>query len=154
MAGDRARAEREAEAELPPDWPNRALIERAFTASLDRIRAAPETRLWGDRLMIPREGPRRIVGSVIFHGYPEDGVAEIAYGVDEGSQKNGFASEAVTASVAWALSEPGVHCVEATTPDWHHASIRVMQKAGLSFLEQREHELLGTLSVYAKRRGA
>ena len=41
MAGDREAAERIAEARLPPAWPNRALVERAFTASLEEILADP-----------------------------------------------------------------------------------------------------------------
>src|ERR1700683_3957663 len=96
MLGRREDAERVAEARLPDAWPNHSLIERAFTASLEEIRADPATRLWGDRLMITRDerGERRVIGSVVFHGRPVDnGVAEMAYGVEEGSQGRGFATE-------------------------------------------------------------
>src|SRR5262245_56199627 len=73
-------------AEMPWAWPGRALVEQAFRASLEAIRADPETRLWGDRFMITREAPRRVVGSVVFHGRPDaEGRCEIAYGVEEAS---------------------------------------------------------------------
>jgi ribosomal-protein-alanine N-acetyltransferase len=160
MLGRRDDAERIAEAKLPGAWPNRALIERAFTASLDEIRADPATRLWGDRLMIVTEPvagrlERRVVGSVVFHGRPvEDGVAEIAYGVEEGSQGQGIATEATAASVGWALREPGVQAVRATTLPWHKASLRVIEKLGMKPVGTRDHELLGELLVFEVRRAA
>lgn len=152
FAGDRRRAEVAAEASLPDAWPGRALIERAFTASLEAIRADPATRLWGDRLMITRDGARRILGSVIFHGRPcEDGIAEVGYGVEESSQGQGLATEATRACVRWALGQPGVVAVRATTLPWHLKSLRVIEKLGMTRVETREHDLLGELWVYETR---
>jgi len=154
MAGRREDAERIADARLPAAWPGRALVERAFTVSLDEIRADPEKRLWGDRLMISSEGERRVLGSVVFHGKPDsDGMAEVAYGVEEGSQGQGLATEATRASVEWALAQPGIRIVTATTLPWHRASLRVIEKIGMRQIESRDHELLGELLVYAIRRG-
>ncbi|HVH44374.1 MAG TPA: N-acetyltransferase, partial [Labilithrix sp.] len=51
FAGDRASIEELLCAKVPDAWPGRALVERAFSASLEHIRADPDTRLWGDRLM-------------------------------------------------------------------------------------------------------
>jgi ribosomal-protein-alanine N-acetyltransferase len=159
MLGRREDAERVAEASLPHAWPNRALIERAFTASLDEIRADPATRLWGDRLMIVTESPagggraeRRVVGSIVFHGKPgPDGVAEVAYGVEESSRGQGIATEATSACVRWALGQPGVVAVRATTIPWHLASLRVIQKIGMTQVGTREHEMLGELLVFELR---
>jgi RimJ/RimL family protein N-acetyltransferase len=151
FTGDRAHVEKVAEASVPAAWPGRALIERAFSASLDRIRQAPEERLWGDRLMIMRDGPRRIIGSVIFHGRPgEDGVAEVGYGVEAESQGLGIATEGTRAAVDWALAEPGVRMVRATTPPWHRASIRVLEKSGFTCAGTEEHEALGEISVFER----
>jgi RimJ/RimL family protein N-acetyltransferase len=156
IQGRRDLAERLVDAELPQAWPNRALVERAFCASLDAIRADPATRLWGDRLMIFRgEGgrkDRRVVGSVVFHGRPDDGVAEIAYGVEDGSQGLGFASEATVASVTWALAEPGIVAVQATTVPWHTSSLRVIEKLGMTRVGVRDHEVLGEMLVFERRR--
>jgi [ribosomal protein S5]-alanine N-acetyltransferase len=164
MLGRREDAERVAEARLPEGWPNRGLIERAFTASLDEIRADPATRLWGDRLMIMSEsrdegterretGGRRVVGSIVFHGKPgSDGIAEVAYGVEGGLRGQGIATEATRACVKWALEQEGVVAVRATTFPWHLASLRVIQKMGMSQVGTREHELLGELLVFEARR--
>lgn len=150
MLGRREDAERVAEARLPDAWPNRALIERAYTASLDEIRADPATRLWGDRLMIVTEAAaRRVVGSIVFHGKPgADGIAEVAYGVEEGSQGQGIATEATRACVRWALAQEGVRAVRATTLPWHKASLRVIQKLGMTQVGTHDHEMLGELLVF------
>ncbi len=152
--GRRDVAEQMVRASLPDTWPNRALVERAFCASLEAIRADPATRLWGDRLMIRRgaRGERRVVGSVVFHGRPTDGIAEIAYGVEDGSQGEGLATEATRASVAWALAEPDIVAVQATTVPWHTASLRVITKLGMTRVGVREHEILGELLVFEVRR--
>jgi [ribosomal protein S5]-alanine N-acetyltransferase len=154
MTGQRHVAEELTRAELPHMWPNRALVERAFTASLDAIERDPVRRLWGDRLMIRLDahGRRRVVGSVVFHGRPDDGVAEIAYGVEDGSQGEGLATEATRASVEWALSEEGVVAVQATTVPWHVASLRVIEKLGMVRVGSRDHDILGELYVFERRR--
>jgi RimJ/RimL family protein N-acetyltransferase len=153
MKGDRARAEAAAGARLPDAWPGTDLIERAFTASLEAIRADPETRLWGDRLMISRTArpgiERRVIGSVVFHGRPgPDGIAEVGYGVEEGSQRTGLATEATRACVEWALAQPGCRAVRATTFPWHRASLRVIEKLGMQLMGTREHDLLGEMLVF------
>jgi RimJ/RimL family protein N-acetyltransferase len=170
MLGERADAERLVDARMPERWPNRELVERAFPLSLEAIRANPEARLWGDRVMISEdeigEAPgvdhaaarprtrRRVVGSVVFHGAPgPDGVVEIAYGVEEGSQGRGYATEAVQACVTWALESRGVAAVQATTLPWHAASLRVIAKVGMVKAGVREHEVLGELLVFERRRG-
>ncbi len=150
MTEDRATVERVAGAIVPPAWPGRALVERAFSASLERSRENPEVRLWGDRLMMMREGDaRRIVGSVIFHGRPDEtGICEVGYGVEETWQKLGLATEATKACVDWALAQPGVKACVATTPPWHRASIRVLEKAGFANTRTEEHEMLGEVLVF------
>jgi [ribosomal protein S5]-alanine N-acetyltransferase len=144
--------ERLACARAPRKWPGRALIERAFCASLERIRSNPEERLWGDRLIITREGERRLVGSVIFHGRPDsDGVVEMAYGVEQESQGCGYATEATRAALEWALAQECVRAVTAATFPWHTASVRVLEKLGMRAVSTREHEILGDLVVYERR---
>lgn len=151
---DRAALERIAGAKIPAAWPGRVLVERAFSASLEAIRSDPERRLWGDCLMITRESEERLViGSIIFHGRPDDsGVAEIGYGVEERWQGKGIASEGTRAAVEWALAQAGVTAVAATTPPWHTASIRVLEKSGLARIGTEEHETLGEVLRFERRR--
>lgn len=151
LTADRARAERIIGASCPLAWPNRALLERAFYLSVDAIRADPEDRLWGDRVMITTDASCRVVGSVIFHGSPDrEGVAEVAYGVEEESQRQGYATEATRASVEWALAEPGCTAVRAATPPWHLASQKVLERCGLVRVGERESPL-GELWEYERR---
>ena len=151
LGANRPRAEEILGAACPEAWPNRALIERAFYASLDAIRTNPMRRLWGDRVMITLEAPRRVVGSVIFHGAPDvDGAVEVAYGVEEDSQRKGYATEATLASVEWALFEAGCTAVRAATPPWHFASQKVLERCGMSRTGERESPL-GDLWEYERR---
>ncbi|APR80927.1 acetyltransferase [Minicystis rosea] len=154
MMGDRARAEDLVGAKLPETWPGRALIERAFCVSLDAIRADPAVRLWGDRVMISRSGPRRVIGSVVFHGAPGgDGVIEVAYGVEQDSQQLGYATEGTRVSVEWALTQEGVSLIRATTPSWHMPSRRVLEKCGFSLVGSHESEsMLGELLEFERPR--
>jgi RimJ/RimL family protein N-acetyltransferase len=152
IAGDRDKAEAAAGVPLPPQWPNRALVERAFYASIETIRADPACRLWGDRLVISREGERKVVGSVVFHGRPDDGVAEVGYGIEEGSQRCGLATEATAACVAWAFTHDYITAVRATTFSWHAPSLRVMAKLGMKQVGVEQHEILGELLVFEVRK--
>ena len=155
IGGRREDAEALVGARMPERWPNREIVERAFSASLDSIRENPETCLWGDRVLIARcDRDSRVVGSVIFHGKPkDDGIAEIAYGVEEASQGQGYATEAVAACVGWALAQPNVRAVQAATFGWHRASLRVIEKVGMRRVGVRDHETMGQLFVFEQRRG-
>jgi [ribosomal protein S5]-alanine N-acetyltransferase len=139
-------------AELPWTWPSRALVDQAFPASLEAVRADPETRLWGDRLMVTREPPARVVGSILFHGRPgADGIAEVAFGVEDSSQGKGYATEALVACIDWALAQPECTLVRATTTDWHKASKRLLERVGMRMSGDRQDGSTRML-VYEKRR--
>jgi ribosomal-protein-alanine N-acetyltransferase len=139
-------------ATFPDTWPNDDLIARAFPYSREAIRAAPDIRLWGDSLVLPREGPPRIVGSVVFHGKPGDGVAEVGYGIEDGSRGLGLATEATRACVDWALAHAEIAAVQATTFPWHHASLGVIRKLEMTQVGARQHDVLGELWVFERRR--
>src|SRR5262249_31962021 len=133
MRHDRASAEALLEgARFPDGWPNEDLLARAFPFSLDAIRADPEARLWGDSIVLTREGPPRVLGSVVFKGRPTDGIAEVGYGIEESSRGQGLASEATLACVEWALTHPDITAVQATTFPWHLASLGVIRKIGMT----------------------
>src|SRR5678816_4856677 len=87
---DQPRAEAIVRARFPPGWPQDPLLDVGFPYSRDAIRADPDVRLWGDSLVLLRDEPR-VIGSVVFHGLPADGVAEVAYSVEERSRGRGLA---------------------------------------------------------------
>jgi [ribosomal protein S5]-alanine N-acetyltransferase len=148
---DRIAAESAAGFEFPDNLPNDELVARAFPYSRDALRADPEVRLWGDSLVVLRDKPL-IIGSVVFHGRPTDGIAEVAYGIEEHSRGRGFASEATRACVEWALDQAGIEAVQATTFPWHTASLGVIRRAGMHQVTTREHDTLGELLVFERRR--
>ncbi len=153
LEGHRDVAESLALARMPDPWPNRELIEQAFSVSMEDLEKNAFARLWGARMMIVG-GPdaRRVIGSVVFRGAPDgDGVAEIAYGVEGSSQGKGYATEAVAGSVTWALEDPLVHAVQAATFAWHRASIRVLEKVGMVPSGTRHHETMGEMLVFECR---
>ena len=148
---DQPRAEAIVGARFPPGWPNDPLLDVGFPYAREAIRADPEVRLWGDSLVVLRDEPR-VVGSVVFHGRPRDGVAEIGYAIEERSRGAGLASEATRACLAWALAELGVLAVQATTFPWHTASLGVIRNLGMRQVATRDHDTLGELLVFERRR--
>jgi [ribosomal protein S5]-alanine N-acetyltransferase len=152
LDGRRADAESILGAKMPTAWPGRALVERAFLARLEVIRAEPARRLWGHRVALSRDEPPRVLGSVVFHGGPDEhGTVEIAYGIEEESQRQGYGYEAVEVSVAWALDQPGVRAVRASTFTWHTASLRILEKLGFEQVGSRD-DLLGEMIEHERTR--
>lgn len=148
---DRARAEAAVGARFPDQWPNDDLVALGFPFSREALRADPHNRLWGDSLVLLRDEPR-IVGSVVFHGHPAHGVAEVAYSIEEASRCRGFAIEATRACVDWALAQAGIAAVQATTFPWHVASLGVIRRLGMRAIGSRDHDTLGELLVFERRR--
>lgn len=148
---DRDRAEAVVGARFPDQWPNDDLVALGFPYSRAALREAPEIRLWGDSLVLLRDEPR-VVGSVVFHGHPSDGIAEVAYSIEEGSRGAGFATEATCCCVEWALAQDGIAAVQATTFPWHLASLGVIKKLGMQQVGTRDHDTLGELLVFERRR--
>jgi RimJ/RimL family protein N-acetyltransferase len=138
-------------ARFPDSWPNDDLVARAFPYSLAAIRAAPETRLWGDTMVVTRDDPPRVLGSVVFKGLPADGIAEVGYGIEDGSRGQGLATEATLACVEWALAQPGIIAVQAITFEGHLASLGVIKNCGMTRVGTREHPIFGELLVFERR---
>ena len=154
IAGERIEAERIVGARFPELWPGRALVERAFSCPLEKLRLDPEAWLWGARVLVTRaedQGSRRVVGSVVLNGRPgSDGTVEIAYGVDDVWQGHGFATEGTRAVVGWALDQRQVARVQACTFPWHRSSQRVLEKVGMHQVGLRETDMFGDLVVYER----
>jgi [ribosomal protein S5]-alanine N-acetyltransferase len=164
---DRTRAEAIVGATFPRAWPNDELVAQGFPFSREALRSAPDVRLWGDSLILLKDAPM-VVGSVVFHGHPGakeigpvarvssadpgPGVAEVAYGIAEPWRRKGFAIEATLAAVEWALLQDGIAAVQATTFPWHAASLGVIKRLGMEPVGTREHDTLGELLVFERRR--
>ena len=78
---------------------------------LGQLTADPSLQEWLGRGMVldDEEGRRRVVGSIGFHGPPdEDGRLEIGYSVDPEYRRLGFAREAAKAMYDWAYFTHGI----------------------------------------------
>ena len=125
-----------------PDWAD------DFPADGDRVIAgllartglpAADARRFGHRLVVERD-TGTVVGGAGFFGPPEDGEVEIGYGIVPSRQRRGYATEAVQAMVADILRTDGVHIVTANVDLDNPASIRVLQKSGMTLCAQNQEQ--------------
>ena len=104
-------------------------LKAAYGEMLEGCIAHPAQRQWYAVWLIERKDGGRI-GELCFKGLSPEGTAEIGYGLSPEFRGKGYAAEAVTAAVEWALNQPGVTAIEAETDDENTASQRVLAKAG------------------------
>lgn len=106
-------------------------LKAAYTEMLDGCLAHPDEWEWYAMWMIElKDGTH--VGELCFKGITEEGCAEIGYGIAEDHQGRGYATEAVTAAVAWALEQNRINRVTAEVDRENIASVRVLEKAGFT----------------------
>lgn len=115
-----------------PKWPP-PLIEDTLVYTADTLDAHPEQAGWWAWYFI-RQADRTLVGAGGLKGPPlPDGTVEIGYSMLEDFQRQGYATEAASGLIAWAFEHPAVTRVVAETHPELTASIRVMEKNGLTF---------------------
>src|SRR5690242_9053317 len=105
-------------AEVSPEW-------------LKRMRASSPSA-WTHGFAVVHHATGSMIGSCGFKGPPDDdGVAEIAYGIDAGHRGLGYAKEAAAALVKFALGA-GARVVRAHTRPENEASARVLASCGFA----------------------
>ena len=138
QARDDATANREAGALVPAGFAEH--LDDFIRYRLSQLDADPSIRKWLGRVMVlPDEsGPRHVVGSIGFHGPPDDrGRLEVGYRVEPSYRRRGLAREAVMAMFDWAASEHGIHRFIASISPTNEPSLRLT--AGLGFVETGSH---------------
>jgi ribosomal-protein-alanine N-acetyltransferase len=107
-------------------------VSPAFLASL-RIMHSPDP--WHLGFAVLHGERRTIIGSAGFNGAPDpDGIVEVAYGIVPDYQGRGYATEANTALVAFALASGLVKTIRANTLPNAGASASVLRKCGFTFI--------------------
>ncbi len=102
---------------------------KAYREMLDGYLAHPEQGEWYAIWMVTRHDGLQ-VGDLCFKGLNVDGSVEIGYGINGEFQGRGYATEAVSAAVDWALKQDGVMRVEAEAEPDNIASQRVLVNCG------------------------
>lgn len=98
---------------------------------LSALRRDSNQLSWRIRVIVERSS-NTVVGSINLKGPPTaDGDVEIGWGLIDRARKQGYATEAATAVINWALQQPRVNSVSATVPDDNHPSRRVAVRLGL-----------------------
>jgi [ribosomal protein S5]-alanine N-acetyltransferase len=101
--------------------------------------ADDHARRFGHRLVVERD-TGTVVGGIGFFGPPEDGEIEIGYGIVPSRQRRGYATEAVQAMVADIFRTDGVMTVTAHVDLDNLASIRVLEKSGLTLCTKNQEQ--------------
>jgi len=97
---------------------------------LARFHASGEMDPWVHGFRVVHRESGDSVGACMFKGPPQDGVVEIAYGIDEDQRGKGYASEAAAELVAYAIASGRVRLVRAHTLPDSSASQRILAKCG------------------------
>ncbi len=123
---DRDGASRDLGARIPAEWPHPDLL-----GVLRRQAAASRNaECFGVWVIIERDSGS-VVGDIGFHGPPDDaGTIEVGYSVIPDSRRRGYATEAASALVVWALSQPSVHLIVAGCDPNNVPSIRTLERVG------------------------
>ncbi len=105
------------------------ILKVAYTQMLNGALAHPDQWEWYAIWIIELKDGTHI-GELCFKGIDESGSTEIGYGIAENFRGCGYATEAVTATVSWALQQNKINCVTAEVDKDNIASVRVLENSG------------------------
>ena len=106
-------------------------LRQAYSEMLQGCLKEPENRIWyAVWYMELKDRAGTVIGDLCFKGLEANGAAEIGYGISEEYQGQGYATEAVKAICAWALTQKGVTRIEAESAPDNAASQKVLATAG------------------------
>lgn len=120
----------------PPDarWAEDYPTEGSLVAASLTVAATGEGRPFGafGNYQIIRTTDRLVIGDAGFFGPPDgEGVIHVGAGLSPVERGNGYAAEALSALVAWALEQPGVQHVRTDTALTNEPGIRLLERAGM-----------------------
>jgi len=117
-----------------------------------QVRKDPAVNIWFVRWIVLR-ATREIIGSISFHGVPDErGMVEIGLGIHESHHNQGFGAEALSLMWSWAAERSGVSVFRYTVSPTNLASIALVNKfefalVGEQMDEEDGLELIFELSV-------
>lgn len=141
IANDVERAGSLSGVSFPKGWPNDAEASDGLSWHLQALRADETQMPWRIRVIVERSS-NSVIGSISLKGPPgHDGDVEVGWGLVEDSRGRGFALEAASAVIAWAVQQPGVTSISATVPEDNRPSQLLAVKLGLSRANETRRDL-------------
>lgn len=106
-----------------------------------QVKADPSVNIWFVRWIVLRE-TRRIIGSISFHGVPDErGMVEIGLGIHESFHNRGYGTQALSLMWSWAAMNPEVTVLRYTVSPTNLASVALVKKFGFDLVgEQMDEE--------------
>jgi len=118
---------------------------------LAQVREDPSVHGWLGRAMVSTDadGARHVVGSIGFHGPPDDeGRLEIGYRVDPQYRNRGFARESATAMYRWAHDAHGVATFVASVSPDNIPSLNLIEEFGYALIGEQMDDIDGLELVF------
>jgi RimJ/RimL family protein N-acetyltransferase len=146
--GDLEAASREISATTSP-WLAEQLVD-FLKYRLGQVRADPSVRGWLGRAIVVTgdDGSREAIGSIGFHGPPDDGKLEIGYSVDPRYRRRGYAREAVKAMLDWAYETHGISRFVASVGPWNEPSLNLIGQFGFRKVGEQMDDIDGLEYVF------
>jgi RimJ/RimL family protein N-acetyltransferase len=148
IAHDIERASEEIGAVVPPDMPDD--LEHFLMYRTGQMREDPSVQQWiGRAIVLDDADGRRVIGSLGFHGPPDDdGRVEVGYRVEPAHRRQGVAREVVRALFDWANTEHGISRFRAATEPGNLASQAVLARLGFRQAGMQMDEVDGPELVF------
>src|SRR6266446_4854207 len=113
--------------------------EPAFKFSLDKVSSYPEEKKWWTYLPVLKE-ENILIGSGGYKGKPDaEGMVEFGYEIAAAYRNRGLATEMARALIQHAFENSEVKIVVAHTLAEENASVKVLKKCGMNFIEEILH---------------
>ena len=107
-------------------------MKKAYSEMLDAMLHLNGREEWGSDWKISLKTGEAI-GGIGFRGIPDaQGIVEIGYGIDKAYRQKGYATEALSGMVKWAMRQNGVQCITAQTEPNNKISQKVLVYNGFS----------------------
>jgi len=157
LDGSLAEASRQAGVALSPYFLTGDAL-RLWRRRVSQIAADPDSARWVARAVLA-EPEGVVVGHAGFHGPPDQtGMVEVAYSVDPGYRRRGYARAMLRELLRRAAAEPGVSTVRATISPDNAASLATISGFGFAEVgeqwdEEDGRELIFEITLRASPRG-
>ena len=129
VAGDMVAALRAQAFALPDDW-QASSATKYLGLRLAQIEEDPSAAPWLTRLLV-RRADAKVVGHITFHAPPDGRPGRLGYTVYEPYRRQGYASEAAGAMMAWAVPRGARRFVLSISPD-NAPSLALAERMGFT----------------------